>query len=399
MNIKPIKTEAEYDEALVALESLMDAEPGSEEEEQLELLSLVIEKYEEEHYFIDMPDAVSAIKFRMEQMNLKQKDLIPYIGSQPKVSAVLSGDRDLSKDMIRKLHVGLGIPFEVLMQEPGAEYEEQKYRVQDFPFNDMVHNGLFPGYTNVRNAKKIGEELLERLFAVFGDQEPVPAYCRHGNHETNPKALMAWQAHILNLIGDESLPEYSPEALDDNFFAKLRDFSSYEEGIKLVKEHLNKYGVHFVVARHLEHTYLDGASFLTPDGVPVVAMTLRYDRLDNFWFTVFHELAHVVLHLSENPNMAYFDDVEREPSEEDSPAEQEADRFAQEKMIPTEYWNTNCRPRLNMVEDWDIHRWADELNISKAIIAGRVRHEKQDFQHFTDMIGQRQVRRHFPEYR
>jgi HTH-type transcriptional regulator/antitoxin HigA len=399
MNIKPIKTEAEYEEALVTLERLMDAEPGSIEEEQLECLSKFIEEYEDEHYFIDMPDAISAIKFRMEQMGLKQKDLVPYIGSQPKVSAVLRGDRELSKTMIRKLHVGLGIPYDVLMQEHGAEYKEQKYRIEDFPFNDMVRKGLFPGFTNVRNAKILGEELLEQLFSVFSDQEPELTYCRHGNQVIDPKALLAWQAYVLSLIGEGRLPEYSRKSLDDEFFAKLLDFSNYDEGIKLVKEHLNKYGVHYVVARHLEHTYLDGASFLTPDGAPVVAMTLRHDRLDNFWFTLFHELAHVVLHLGKNSQTAFFDDVERERSEEDSPAEREANQFAQEKMIPNGFWVTHCQPRLGQISEWDIHNWASELNISKAIIAGRVRYESHNFQHLTTLIGTRQVRKHFPEYR
>ena len=398
MNIKPIKTEAEYEEALVALERLMDAEPGSEEEEQLELLSLVIEKYEDEHYFIEMPDAISAIKFRMEQMNLKPKDLIPYIGSQPKVSAILRGDRELSKSMMRKLHYGLGIPFEVLMQQPGAEVEEPKYARENYPFNDMVHKGLFPGFADVRNAKKMSEELLKQLLSVFGNQEPIPAYCRHGNQQVNPHALIAWQAHILTLIGKETLPEYDPAALDDEFFTKLLNFSTYADGIKAVKQHLNDVGIHFVAVERLKQTYLDGAAFLTPAGIPVVSVTLRYDRLDNFWFTLFHELAHVVLHLGDNPQTAFFDDVERQRSNEDSIEEKEADRFAQERMIPPSYWNAHCKNELEFVSINDIEKWAKELRIHQAIVAGRVRFEKHNYRQFSSLIGQGEVRKHFPSY-
>jgi HTH-type transcriptional regulator/antitoxin HigA len=115
---KIIRTEADYEAALDRIDALMenDPEPVSEEGEELELLCLLVGRYEEEKYPMDPPDPISAIKFRMEQAGLKAKDLVPYIGSPGKVSEVLSGRRELSKAMIRNL-VGLGIPAEVLLQE------------------------------------------------------------------------------------------------------------------------------------------------------------------------------------------------------------------------------------------------------------------------------------------
>jgi HTH-type transcriptional regulator/antitoxin HigA len=103
---------------LARIEVLMDAEPESPEEEELELLALLVETYEEEHYPIDLPDPVEAIKFRMDQEGLEPKDLISYIGSQSKVSEVLNYKRSLSLSMIRNLQEGLGIPAEVLIQKP-----------------------------------------------------------------------------------------------------------------------------------------------------------------------------------------------------------------------------------------------------------------------------------------
>ena len=117
---KLIKTDAEYQKALSELETLMDAAPGSREEEQLELISLLVEKYEEAHFPIPLPDPVEAIKFRMEQAGLTPKDLIPFIGSQSKVSEVLNRKRPLSINMIRNLNEGLGIPAEVLIQNVGT---------------------------------------------------------------------------------------------------------------------------------------------------------------------------------------------------------------------------------------------------------------------------------------
>ena len=117
---KVIKTDVEYEAALSRIEELLDADPGTPEGDELELLATLVELYEKAAHPIDLPDPVEAVKFRMEQAELKQKDLVPFIGSRSKVSEVLSGQRPLSLPMIRKLHQGLGIPAEVLLQEPGA---------------------------------------------------------------------------------------------------------------------------------------------------------------------------------------------------------------------------------------------------------------------------------------
>ena len=114
---KILKTEAEYSTALAKVESLMDANPGSKQEEQLELWSWLVERYEQEHHPIDFPDPIEAIRFRMEQEGLRQKDLAKYFPGKNRVSEVLNHKRPLSLGMIRSLHNGLGIPAHVLLQE------------------------------------------------------------------------------------------------------------------------------------------------------------------------------------------------------------------------------------------------------------------------------------------
>ena len=121
MDIKIIKSEAAYEDALIRIEFLMDAELDSPEGEELELLALLVEKYEDEHYPIELPDPVEAIKFRMEQEGLTRKDMIKYLGSQSKVSEVLNYKRLLSLSMIRALTEGLNIPPEVLIQRPDQQ--------------------------------------------------------------------------------------------------------------------------------------------------------------------------------------------------------------------------------------------------------------------------------------
>ena len=119
---KILHTEKEYESALAHVETLMDAAPGTPEEEELELWALLIENYEAVHPPIPPPDPVEAICFRMEQLGLKATDLTAYIKSKSKVSEVLNRKRPLSLSMIRSLHEGLGIPAEILVREPDPNY-------------------------------------------------------------------------------------------------------------------------------------------------------------------------------------------------------------------------------------------------------------------------------------
>jgi HTH-type transcriptional regulator/antitoxin HigA len=118
MKPKIIKTETEHKAALARIEKIFDAKSGSPEGDELELLTMLVEQYEEASVLIGLPDPIEAIRFRMAQQNLRNRDLIPYIGSASKVSEVLSGRRGLSIAMIRNLAQGLGIPAEVLIGKP-----------------------------------------------------------------------------------------------------------------------------------------------------------------------------------------------------------------------------------------------------------------------------------------
>jgi HTH-type transcriptional regulator/antitoxin HigA len=119
MTIKPIHTAADHESALARLDEIFDSTPGTLEGDEAEVLTLLIQNYEEKHFPIDLPSPVAAIRFRMDQQGLKPKDLAPYLGSASKVSEVLSGRRRLSLAMIRNL-IGLGIPAEVLLQDVKA---------------------------------------------------------------------------------------------------------------------------------------------------------------------------------------------------------------------------------------------------------------------------------------
>lgn len=117
MNWKVLKNEKEYLKALKRLELIFDAKKGTKEGDELELISLLIDTYENEKYAIDLPDPIEAIKFRMEQLGFKQKDLAKVVGLKSRVSEILNRKRKLSLEMIRNLNQELGIPAEVLVKD------------------------------------------------------------------------------------------------------------------------------------------------------------------------------------------------------------------------------------------------------------------------------------------
>ena len=116
MTLKPIKTKKDYQDALVRLERIFDAKPGSTEGDELEILGILVDNYEKVHYPIEFPDPIEAVKFRMEQLGYNQSDLATIIGLKSRASEILNKKRKLTLDMIRNLHDALNIPTEVLIQ-------------------------------------------------------------------------------------------------------------------------------------------------------------------------------------------------------------------------------------------------------------------------------------------
>jgi HTH-type transcriptional regulator/antitoxin HigA len=116
MELKLIKTEEDYKQALARLEEIFDALPNTKEGDELEILSILIEKYEEKHYKIEFPDPIEAIKSRMEQMGISQTELSSIVGLKSRASEILNRKRKLTLEMIRKINDALKIPLEVLVQ-------------------------------------------------------------------------------------------------------------------------------------------------------------------------------------------------------------------------------------------------------------------------------------------
>lgn len=384
-HIKLIKSEQEHEQAMARLMHLMDAdpEPGSAEADELDVLAVLIERYEEEHFPMDLPDPVEAIKFRMDQQGLKNQDLVPYLGSASKVSEVLNGKRKLSLNMIRRLTEGLGIPAKVLIREPSQQSaDDRDIDWQAFPLSEMRKHGYFEGFSgSLQELREYAAEWVSRLLSSvpggFGLQPALlrtTAHLRSNDKETDAHALWAWQVRVLQKAQEEQLPvTYERGTVDLDWMRQLAQLSWSNQGPQLAVEYLNRHGIHLIVEKHLPKTYLDGAVCINANGNPVIALTLRHDRLDNFWFTLMHELAHVALHV-DGTETWFIDDLEAESADG---VEREADALAQEALVPKEVWSS-----LAIDDAEDVNELARRLNIYPGIIAGRLRHEHADHRLF-----------------
>ncbi len=400
IQLKVLKTEEDYERALADLDRIFNAPEGTVESDQIDVLAMLIEKYEDEHYQIDPPDPIAAIKFRMEQAGLTQKDLIPYIGSRSRVSEVLSCKRELTLAMIRALHVHLGIPAESLIheaQEPLSKALDD-LDFSQFPVKAMEKNGAFHGFP-IGNAKICdkAEEAIRWLVGRIGGFSAVPRMAAKKNDgmRLNAKldnyALLGWSLQVLREASEHpSVGRFKSEALTDKFIQTLVSLSVTEDGPHQAREYLSKAGITLLAVPHLPHTYLDGAVFLTEGNRPVIALTLRYDRLDNFWFVLLHELGHLKLgHLSGDRSWIA-DDLDLASS--DSKQEQDADRFASSALLPTDF-DLDTKVRLSTNE---VVAYAQDHGVHPAIVAGRIQHRRKDFRTFANLVGRGEVRKHFP---
>jgi len=392
---KIVKNRTDYEEALSAVETLLDLDPspGTPESEKLELLTLLIQDYEARNVQIVPPTPIEAIKFRMEQQNLTQRDLMPYIGSRSKVSEVLAAKRPLTVSMMRALHSGLGIPANVLLQEQDPS-ELMEIDWNRFPIKQMIAWG----WITVPESRVSSEEILRPFFAAAGDIKPQAILCRSSSHvraarSMDDYALAAWSARVLaKATVSPSTVQYEPGILNYEFLRKLAQLSVSDIGPLLSIDFLREHGIQLVVERWLPRTYLDGAIVMTNKLRPVIGLTLRYDRIDHFWFTLMHELAHLALHLDSESNI-FYDDLNIEA--EDDSLEREADQFAGEVLIPYDIWENSPASRLRSPQAAE--HLANQLNIHPAIVAGRMQREFKAYQLLRNLVGNRQVRKLFPE--
>jgi HTH-type transcriptional regulator/antitoxin HigA len=399
-----VKTEAQYREFMSRIEELVahDPSPGTSEGSELELLSLLVEDYERKVYAFEKPDPVEAVQFRMLEQDLRQVDLVPYFGSRSRVSEFLSRQRPLTLPAIRELSAGLGIPTDVLVQDsvspkPGLPDTASALDWTQFPVKEMCARGWIHLETRRTDVAKSAEAVRLFIEHALGTARPGVLARRTVRGDAfswaAQYALTAWQARVLQKAAE---PEYRPrsrfqlERLNDGFFSELISLSTKTNGPLQAVDYLRDAGIAVVIEEHLSKTKLDGAAMLSGTGVPVIGLTLRFDRLDNFWFTLVHECMHVWKHLS-NPGDVFLDRLADKESTE--AIEKEANRFARDLLISRADWRTASVRQ--MPTKAGIVAFAHEQGIHPAIVAGRIQKEAENYAVFKDLVGQGTVRKLF----
>lgn len=390
-----IKTDEQYRAFLAEVERLaeQDPDPQSPEGARLEVLAKLVEDYERSAFPFAKPDPVDAIQFRMEQQNLRQKDLAGLLGGKNRASEVLARKRPLTLPMIRALHEELDIPAHLLIRDtaPGSQ-EMPSTEADDRSYVDLiVRRGWSTSLAGARN-------LLKRLLSV---QPGSPAFLKHTatfgrDKRTNLTHVWLWLARVRDRADSrpKSYRHYEPSCLNEELIRYVARLSWMTDGPRAAVRFLEEKGIEVVIEPHLPSTHLDGAAMLSRHGTPVIGLTLREDRLDNFWFTLVHELIHVWKHLDTNEYRAIVD--ERIEEREDSEGiEQEANRLAADFLIPRAQWKRSdayLKPTAASIQEF-----ARQLQISPAIVAGRIRHERRNYALFTPLVGHHQARIQFPD--
>ena len=395
MEPRIIKDDNEHRIYLAEVERLASEDPDldSAKGRRLELLAKLVEDYEKARISFRAPDPVDAIVFRMEQQGLLQKDIAPYLGGSNRASEVLARKRPLTLPMIRALHRNLGIPSELLIREPAPDAPDAEgISETDIPLDVLIKRGWI-------DAKLTVSDLMHRMGAPNG----MPVRLRHtstfgANRRTNYTLVWLWLSRVRE-IGDAQSHlhgRFQREELDENFIRYVTRLSFMANGPRLAKEFLEEHGIALVIEPNLPRTNLDGAALIGRSGAPIIALSLRQDRLDNFWFTLTHELVHAWKHLDDKNHRAIADENIEKRTDDDA-IEQEANDRAAEILIPRSAW----RRSQAFVDPTpsSIRVFAKELHISPAIIAGRIRYERNNYKLFPKMVGYRGVRSLFPEIR
>ena len=287
----------------------------------------------------------------------------------------------------------ISISGDVQLREVGVQEVSEEYNPNNYPVKEMLKRKWFPDFSGTINEGLLNAESL--LFQFFDkisfnshEYSLTKKKVRTGS-VLNQFALNAWYAQVIHKSHSQNLPvRFDKNIITDTWLQELAKLSRDEKGPQKAAEYLKESGIRFVIEPQLEGTFLDGAALLIEGIVPVIALTLRHDRLDNFWFVLFHEIAHIKLHLSENIE-AIFDDLDAVSDG----IEKEADDFALNALIPNDIWKKSLA-RFSPSKEAVINQ-AQKLNVHPALIAGRIRKETGKYFLLNELIGQGEVRTAF----
>ncbi len=344
----------------------------------------------------DLPDIL--IQARIAR-GMSQKDLGDFLGVAEQQIQRYESDRYRMASLDRLTEVADALNVRIaeraqLVGSPKLDSVDPSVW-QAFPFAEMFKRGWFEDFSGtLSQAKKVAGDLIPAfLHGAHSQFAPMALHRKsvRSSGQVHEAAIAAWEARVRTLA-DRNPPDraFDRDRLTADWVRGLVGLSLEDNGPRLAADYLRDAGISLVIERHLPGTLLDGAALASADHHAIVAMTLRHDRLDNFWFTLLHEIGHLKLHIRLGEYAAIFDD-------NDSPAadkvEQDADYFAQEALIPEANWNLAVSRFTR--NDKAVVADAKRFGVAPAVIAGRIRRDANDYTLFRTLVGNGEVRRQF----
>ena len=325
---------------------------------------------------------------------LSQKDLARKLGLREQMIQRWEAEkyRSISLSNFQKVAQTLGVRWQMQEATPLAEEWGLSYDVTRDDLSKVVRHARAHGWLTVDEGSE--ENAIATLVRYVGDhviRYGTPSLLRTGlkkNERPENWSLLSWKAQITRraeAVIAERRPRYRP--INVAWLIDLVQLSQFDDGPIRARELLLEHGIVLIVEPQITGMSLDGASFLA-DETPVIGLTLLRDTLDNFWFTLLHEVAHIVLHYRTGLAAGFFDDF---TSGEFDEFEEEANRFAGNLLIPEEAW-ARSPARISKSPE-PVERLAAQLRIHPAIVFGRIRMERNDYSIFSNNIGRGIVRK------
>lgn len=321
------------------------------------------------------------IAMEMEERGWTQSDVSHIIGRpMSTVSELISGSARVTPEIAQALGAAFGTSAELWanletnyrLAQAASEDSQAAIRLGSelytrFPVRDMVRLGWI-------GASKEAAGLENNLRAFFNEPDlanviPLKICCRmSAKASPNMDWLCAWKRRAEIVCERQSVEDFDVKALQYLVEPLIRE-SCVPNSVAKVESELRTVGVHFAIVPHLPKTKLDGATFVAPDGRPAVVLTMRYGRLDHFWFTLAHELAHIALGHQEQGSFDVMDELEDEDSE------RSADARASEWLVPADAYEAfknrfGMRPRRELIEGF-----AGSIHRHPGIVIGRMQHD------------------------
>lgn len=319
--------------------------------------------------------------------NWKQKDLARNLGLQEQAIQRWESERYRSINLANYMKVARALSLEISAHFLSSEVARwlQPPDLHPAQTQKILKHARNHGWFDTTDSDENGIKRLYRHVSEHVARYGTPSLLRTGiNVKDHPEdwVLLAWKAQVTrraeHIIDSEQL-SYRP--LDLSWLKQLAKLSRMDDGPIQAQELLKEHGIVLIVERNIPGMEVDGAAFLI-ESVPVIGLTLRRDAVDNFWFTLLHEVAHVILHYRTGLASGFFDDVEHVEVDE---FEDEANKFASDLLIPEELWSRS--PARIAKTSSPIENLAKQLGIASAIIYGRIRFERKNYTVFSDKIG------------